>query len=562
MHDLIEQMGKNIVFFESPENPGKRSRLWSLDDVNDVLAKNKGTEAIQAIVLDLPPRYETIEGIALDLPQGYEACLHSDAFSKTSQLKLLKLCKMQISHDLNCLPSALRVLDWIQCPLKSLPLTIELDELVDLKLCHSKLKQLWKGEKFLGSLKFMDASFSKNLIRLPDISGVPNLERLVLEENLKDMKDLKKLIASETAIEEVPLCILDLENLEELSFQGCKGLVSKPRNRLMPLRSSPVPKGFSLPHSFSKFFSLHTLNLSYCNISEGSIPSDIGCLSLLMSLDLSGNNFTSLPSSISELSMLIYLHLNCCKRLQSLPELPLQTMVLEARDCTSLEIFKSNSSKQSSIIPWHEKWSFNEFDNDAYSSFHLEKSYVITSRVCKSGLCSKQRILKENIFQELDYPIPKFQMLTPGDKIPSWFETQKSSSLSKLQLQVPHNKPLTEWVGIAFCCVLVDRSYPPNLYCGYNFEVSYDTGNGPIAISFSWDRKPCTEPSLPHLAILYESATAFHDKICRYRDSSQIEFRFKKGCLDKGLEIMGCGGRLVYQHDFEDLSKTFCSMKQ
>ncbi|KAI4331934.1 hypothetical protein L6164_016881 [Bauhinia variegata] len=420
MHDLIEQMGKNIVFLECPENPRKRSRLWSLDDVNNVLVKNKGTEAIQAIVLDLPPQYERIERIALDLPQGYEARLHPDAFSKTSQLKFLKLYKMQISHDLNCLPSALRVLDWIQCPLKSLPLTIKLDELVDLKLCHSKLKQLWKGEKFLGSLKFMDASFSKNLIRLPDISGVPNLERLVLEgcgslsevhpslglhkklvvvdfkdcinlrslpakmkmssleililsgcskirklpefrgcmehlsmlyiektsiselplsigclvglavlnlencknlvclpitvdnlkslktlnisgcskistlpENLRECKCLEELDVSETGIEEAPSYIFDLENLKVLSLGGCQGLLSKSWNWCLPfgciLGSHPVPQGLRLPHSWSTLSSLRRLNLSYCNLSEGSIPSDIDCLSSLESLNLSGN---------------------------------------------------------------------------------------------------------------------------------------------------------------------------------------------------------------------------------------------------------------------------------
>jgi hypothetical protein len=40
MHDLLEEMGKNIVHQESPREPGKRSRLWFHGDVVDVLTEN------------------------------------------------------------------------------------------------------------------------------------------------------------------------------------------------------------------------------------------------------------------------------------------------------------------------------------------------------------------------------------------------------------------------------------------------------------------------------------------------------------------------------------------
>ena len=41
LHDLIEDMGKEIVRRESPTEPGKRSRLWSHEDINQVLQENK-----------------------------------------------------------------------------------------------------------------------------------------------------------------------------------------------------------------------------------------------------------------------------------------------------------------------------------------------------------------------------------------------------------------------------------------------------------------------------------------------------------------------------------------
>ena len=40
MHDLLQEMGREIVSRESPKNPSKRSRLWKLDDVIWTLNNN------------------------------------------------------------------------------------------------------------------------------------------------------------------------------------------------------------------------------------------------------------------------------------------------------------------------------------------------------------------------------------------------------------------------------------------------------------------------------------------------------------------------------------------
>ena len=41
MHDLLEEMGKNIVFQECPNDCGRRSRLWNKEDIENVLKKNQ-----------------------------------------------------------------------------------------------------------------------------------------------------------------------------------------------------------------------------------------------------------------------------------------------------------------------------------------------------------------------------------------------------------------------------------------------------------------------------------------------------------------------------------------
>jgi hypothetical protein len=40
MHDLLQEMGREIVRQESPKEPGKRSRLWFHEDVRHVLEEN------------------------------------------------------------------------------------------------------------------------------------------------------------------------------------------------------------------------------------------------------------------------------------------------------------------------------------------------------------------------------------------------------------------------------------------------------------------------------------------------------------------------------------------
>ncbi|XP_042488989.1 disease resistance protein RUN1-like [Macadamia integrifolia] len=53
MHDLIRDMGREIVREQSPRKPGGRSRLWDNDDVIDVLKNLTGTDAVEGIQLNL-----------------------------------------------------------------------------------------------------------------------------------------------------------------------------------------------------------------------------------------------------------------------------------------------------------------------------------------------------------------------------------------------------------------------------------------------------------------------------------------------------------------------------
>ncbi|XP_039157811.1 disease resistance protein RUN1 [Eucalyptus grandis] len=102
MHDLIQLMGKDIVNQECCDDPGRRSKLWLYDDVDEVLSNDKEDCAVKAIVLKLP--------------EWTEMCIHPNAFTKMRRLRLLILHNLQDSFQGPlCLPKGLRWFEWPGC---------------------------------------------------------------------------------------------------------------------------------------------------------------------------------------------------------------------------------------------------------------------------------------------------------------------------------------------------------------------------------------------------------------------------------------------------------------
>ncbi|GLT53804.1 hypothetical protein SLA2020_270500 [Shorea laevis] len=54
MHDLLQEMGREIVRQESPKEPSQRSRLWFHEDVRHVLEGTTGTNKVEGILIDFP----------------------------------------------------------------------------------------------------------------------------------------------------------------------------------------------------------------------------------------------------------------------------------------------------------------------------------------------------------------------------------------------------------------------------------------------------------------------------------------------------------------------------
>ncbi|RVW60037.1 TMV resistance protein N [Vitis vinifera] len=340
MHDLLQQMGRDIVRQECPKDPGKWSRLCYPEVVNRVLTRKMGTEAI--------------EGILLNLSRLMRIHISTEAFAMMKNLRLLKIYwdlesafmrednKVKLSKDFEFPSYELRYLHWHGYPLESLPLGFYAEDLVELDMCYSSLKRLWEGDLLLEKLNTIKVSFSQHLIEIPDMTvTAPNLEKLILDgcssllEVHPSIGKLNKLILLNLKNCKKLICfpsIIDMKALEILNFSGCSGL-----------------KKF--PNIQGNMENLLELYLASTAIEE--LPSSIGHLTGLVLLDLKWcKNLKSLSTSICKLKSLENLSLSGCSKLESFPEVMenmdnLKELLL---DGTPIEVLPSSIERLKGLV--------------------------------------------------------------------------------------------------------------------------------------------------------------------------------------------------------------------
>ncbi|XP_021829801.1 TMV resistance protein N-like [Prunus avium] len=308
MHDLLEEMGKDIVYLQSPTEAGGRSRLWSYEDIEHVLASNTGTNQITRIVLNFPNRDDVIH-FMLNFPNSDdEICLNADSFSKMKNLKIFIIYNVCLSGGVHYLPNSLRVIDWHGCPFQSFPPKFRPKELVVLNMPRNRIKQLGEGLKHLTKLTSLNFEGSQFLIEIPDLSSSPNLRYL----NANGC----------TSLVEVHPSVGYLDKLENLDFCGCHKLTQFPNKvRLKSLiffRLYDCIKLENFPEIVDKMESLNYLDLGRTAIKE--LPSSVGNLTALKVLELGGSAIEELPSSTGNLTALEILSLEGCENLANLPQ--------------------------------------------------------------------------------------------------------------------------------------------------------------------------------------------------------------------------------------------------
>ncbi|PNY00092.1 disease resistance protein (TIR-NBS-LRR class) [Trifolium pratense] len=370
MHDLIQQMGHEIVRKQCVNDPGKRSRLWKPEEIYQVLKKNKGTDAIQCIFLELC----MIEKIQL----------HAKTFRKMDNLRMMQFynphgcskgSNVVLPAFFNSLPDDLKFLRWDDFPKKSLPLDFCPKNLVKLHMPGSHLELLWQQDKELPNLKTLDLRGSLNLIQIPDLAQCPNIEEVILSHCPKlgevysssFLCKLKSLwfdgcvsirsihIPSSILQRTSGLIVLNgCHNLEMFSVSNAKmgvqlhGCSTSMFRNIVPVakQSGKRLRSFSSKCSLEDSFGRHlkqnkasvTLdpldyvelnkepkdNIQLLNLTllrEGS-PSSFPSLNELCWLDLSNcESLSSLPICLFKLKFLRRLYLSCCLNLEKFPEI-------------------------------------------------------------------------------------------------------------------------------------------------------------------------------------------------------------------------------------------------
>ncbi|KAI3724337.1 hypothetical protein L2E82_36109 [Cichorium intybus] len=295
MHDLIQEMGWHIVHRSFPN-----SRLWQLQQIHDCVNGNKNLKAIEAIML-MDSEYHA---------DDYDANLglSADLFDRMKKLRLLDIDGKFTSTQPTLLPDELRWLCWNEYPFLFLPLADKC-KLVGLEMARGSIKHLWHGRKILPNLKFIHLANLCSLIWFPDVSGAPNIERLILSFCL--------------TLETVHKSLGSHKRLVYLDLNGCRNLTRFPsRLEMESLETLILSRCESLkrfPEVSPCMVKLSQINLYSCSgIQE--LPSSIGYLSSLSFLNLTDcSNLENIPNSVCELKYLKCLHLHNCMKLNYFP---------------------------------------------------------------------------------------------------------------------------------------------------------------------------------------------------------------------------------------------------
>ncbi|XP_018501486.2 disease resistance protein RPV1 [Pyrus x bretschneideri] len=221
MHDSLQEMGRAIVQKQYFDCPGKRSRLFTHEDVYDVLDDNNETRDVKAIFVN----WSKIQKIQ-ELP------LERADFKVMSKLLMLIGNSFQ-TYDLKFtasldLPDSLRYLYWWGYPLESLPSNFSPKRLVELHMPFSKVEKLWTEDQRLVNLKVIDLCFSSNLTQVPNISSSTK----IVDINLHGCVSLVEITWSFQHLDKLTrldlgccTCLKDLPvmpaNIECLNLRGC-----------------------------------------------------------------------------------------------------------------------------------------------------------------------------------------------------------------------------------------------------------------------------------------------------------------------------------------------------
>ncbi|KAF5475041.1 hypothetical protein F2P56_006888 [Juglans regia] len=229
-------------------------------------------------------------------------------------------------------------------------------ERLDFSRCDN-LVEVHQSVGFLNKLRHLDVWYCSKLRRLPNLK-LPLLESLRLGVGCSSMEKfpnvvgeiprLKQIYFHSTPFQELPSSVKYLIGLERIDICDCKKLRDLPRSisklpclQYLSLRDCtnlgrfPISSSSSSSSSTSSgwlallqsnkteatvlsngFPALIGLEITYCELAKVDFLESLHCIFTLKYLDLSGNNFVSIPACITRFTNLKTLRLEDCEGLR------------------------------------------------------------------------------------------------------------------------------------------------------------------------------------------------------------------------------------------------------
>ncbi|KAK2986987.1 hypothetical protein RJ640_024885 [Escallonia rubra] len=512
MHQMLRDMGREIIRRESPKDPGNRSRLWHHKESFSVLKDNSGTGNIEGLALDMrmlkedktvscmnsarPGRFSFFSWPVVNHTSNNsdEMDLKADAFSRMCRLRLLHINYLHLTGGFKGFPKKIKWLRWHGCPLKSIPSDFPLESMVAIDMSYSKLGPGWCGDKLLGCLKILDLSHCHGLTRTPDFSRFPILERLILKGceslievhesignlenslvyfNLEDCTSLRKLPRNTAMLKVLKALIISgclnldefpmgMEKLEALRVFHADSIVMGPVTPATEVGTSwhalipmwRVSKPRKTPElscaSLPRF--LVNVSLSDCNLFDDAFSSELSNLLSLENLNLSYNPFLCVPTFIKGLPRLQKLNLGCCHGLQEVTGI-CGLQHIDLYSCTSLR--KYEPRRESSIIVdcnslVEMAYCFELIPIDDRRVDFLKYQLEPMNNIEMITYHNATRTTRRGPVQVVCEACGLMSIFYPGSQVPAWFSTRiKGSSLS---FSVPSG-PHTSIGGLKMCIV-------------------------------------------------------------------------------------------------------------